>query len=393
MAEAGASLLSHLECARCAERHDADRLQTTCAKCGGPLYARYDLEAGKSVVNALTFGGRANSMWRYTELLPLRDERHLVTLGEGSTPLLHLQRAGESVGLTSLLLKDEGRNPTGTFKARGLSCCVSRNRELGARRFAIPTAGNAGGALATYAAAAGVEALVALPRDTPPAMRLEAELAGARLLLVDGTIADAAAALRERAGDDEAFNVSTFKEPYRLEGKKTMGLEIAEALGWNTPDVIVYPTGGGTGLLGIWKAFDELETLGLLGSRRPRMVAVQPTGCAPIAKAFREGKDTADAWPQPDTIATGLKVPHPFGAPEVLKVLRASRGRAVSVPDAEILEAVRTLAAKEGVFACPEGAATFAALRRLRAEGWIEAKETVVLLNTGTGLKYAHPSH
>ncbi len=382
------SLLTHLACARCGNEADANKPQGVCTRCAGPLYARYDLEAGKTRVSALSFGGRNASMWRYAELLPLRDARRIVTLGEGSTPFLHLARLGERLGFRSLLLKDEGRNPTGTFKARGIACAVSRNHELGVTRFAVPTAGNAGGALATYAAAAGAQAFVAMPRDAPAMNRLEVELAGAELALVDGTIADASRLVQERCARDGWFDASTLKEPYRLEGNKTLGFEIAEALGWTLPDVIVYPTGGGEGLLGMWKAFEELDVLGLIGTRRPRLVAVQPEGCAPIVRAFRQGHEAATTWESPATVAAGLRVPKPFADREILQALRASRGTAVAVSDDAIRAARRELAATEGVNACPEGAATLAGLRTLVQDGWIESKETVVLLNTGTGLKY-----
>jgi threonine synthase len=295
---------------------------------------------------------------------------------------------GQDLGMTSLLLKDEGRNPTGTFKARGLSACVSRNHELGADRFAIPTAGNAGGALAAYATAAGCKAFIACPDDTPMAARIEVHVTGQTLRRVPGSIADAARLVGQQVAKEGWFDVSTLKEPYRLEGKKTMGLEIAEALNWTLPDVIVYPTGGGTGLIGMWKAFDELEELGLIASRRPRMVAVQAAGCQPIVRAFAGGHEEVSPWEAPATVASGLRVPKPFADREILEVLKRSGGTAVAVEDDEILAAAWDLAGAEGVFAAPEGAATVAALRFLRAEGWIEPKENVVLLNTGAGHKY-----
>lgn len=389
MAAATTSTLSHLECARCGTRAEADKVQTVCPKCQGPLFARYDLEKAKETLNPLSFGGRPATMWRYEELLPVRDVRFVTTLGEGSTPLLHLARLGESVGLKSLLLKDEGQNPTGTFKARGLAMAVSRNVELGLRRFAVPTAGNAGGALAAYAAAAGCQAFVAMPHDTPTAMKTEAKLAGAEVAFVDGSIADAAKLVQERVRADGWFDVSTMKEPYRLEGKKTMGFEIAEALGWTVPDVILYPTGGGIGLVGLWKAFSELEALDLIGSRRPRMVAVQAEGVAPVVKAFAEGQESCEPWPNPRTVANGLRVPKPFGDRETLRVIRESRGTALAVSDSNLLAAARELAAKEGILLAPEAAATVPALKLLRDQAWIESKETVVLLGTGSGLKYA----
>lgn len=384
----GASRLDHLACARCRTRHDADAVQTTCTKCQGPLYAIYDIEGAKQDFNPLTFGSRPSAMWRYAELMPVSRPENVVTLWEGSSPMLHAARLGDELGLTSLLVKDEGQNPTGTFKARGMSAAVSRAKELGIQRFAVPTAGNAGGALALYAASAGAKAFVAMPKTAPLANQVEVRLAGAELELVDGTISDAAARVRERVKDGSWFDVSTLKEPYRLEGKKTMGLEIAEALGWTLPDVVVYPTGGGTGLLGIWKAFDELELLGLVGSRRPRMVAVQAEGCAPVHKAWLAKEPSCIAWANPSTLASGLRVPKPFADQEILAVIRASRGRVETASDPEILQAGKRLASREGIFACPEGAATMVAIQRLKQEGWIEPKESVVALNTGSGTKY-----
>jgi threonine synthase len=385
---AAASLLDSLECVRCHKRADEDEKATVCPSCGGPLYARYDLEEGKEFLRRETFSSRAPTMWRYAELLPVRDERYVTTLGEGSTPLLHLMHLGKDLGMRSLLLKDEGKNPTGTFKARGMSACVSRGRELGIMRFAVPTAGNAGGALAAYAAAGGCDAFVACPDDTPLANRVEVHVAGGTLRRVKGSIREAGQLVRDKVAKDGYFDVSTLREPYRLEGKKTMGIELAEALGWNVPDVVVYPTGGGTGLLGIWKAYEELEALDLIGSRRPRMVAVQSETCAPVVRAYAAGATECDLWTNPRTVASGLRVPKPFADREILHVIRASDGTAVSPTDDEILRAAWELASAEGVFACPEGAATVAALQQLRRDGWIDPKETVVLMNTGSGQKY-----
>ena len=381
-----ASLLSHLQCPRCGDRTEADKPHTVCQRCQGPMYAQYDLASANLGRGA--FGARGPTMWRYQELLPVRDERNIVTLGEGSTPLLHAAHLGKELGMTGLLIKDEGRNPTGTFKARGMSACVSKNRELGISKFAVPTAGNAGGALAAYAAAGGCKAFIACPDDTPLAARIEVHVTGATLRRVPGSIADAARFLQNEILKDGWFDVSTMREPYRLEGKKTMGFEIAEALNWSLPDVIIYPTGGGTGLVGIWKAFLELEALGFVTARRPRMVAVQASGCAPVVKAFASGHDTCQAWEKPTTVASGLRVPKPFADREVLAVLRDSKGTAVAVDDDAILEAGWELARTEGVFACPEGAAAVAGLKYLRSEGWIDAKESVVVLNTGSGTKY-----
>lgn len=389
--EGRTSHLSHLECVRCGSRHEAEKLQQVCTKCRGPLWARYDLAKARQDIDPLTFGARPPNLWRYAELLPVQDERFVSTLGEGGTPLLHMSRVGADLGLTSLLLKDEGQNPTGTVKARGLGVAVSRNHELGARKLAIASSGNAGGALAAYAACAGLEAFVVLLESTPAINRAEVETAGAKVHVVAGTPTDAHRHVDERLKPEGYFDVGTFREPYRLEGKKTIGFEIAEALGWNVPDVIVVPTGGGTNVLGLLKAFDELEGVGLLSPRRPRLVAAQPQGCAPVVEAMKAGRDSCTAWEGADTVALHIRVPKPIADKEILAALRKTGGRAVAVSDDDIRASIRTLAAKEGVLPGPEGAAGLAALRTLVDEGWVEAKETVVLLNTGAGIK-AEPS-
>jgi len=328
-------------------------------------------------------------MWRWHELLPVCEPKNIVTLGEGDAALLHLPRMGDSLGLTNLFVKDESSNPTGSFKARGLSAAVSKAKELGIKKIIIPTAGNAGGAMAAYAARADMQALIYMPKDTPAANIIESRIAGAEVILVDGLISDAAGMAGETALRDGWFDVSTFKEPYRMEGKKVMGYELAEAFNWELPDVIIYPTGGGAGLIGMWKAFEELEQLGWLNNiKRPRMVSVQAEGCAPVIKAFHDGASFCDFWLGAHTIASGLRVPKSFADRLMLADIRASNGTAVAVSDMAILEFQKKLAALEGIFAAPEGAATLAALKELIAQKWIEPDERVVIFNTGLGLKY-----
>lgn len=379
------SRLTDLQCARCQGRHDSDLLQRYCSDCRGPLYPRYDLATPLDWTTALR--DRTPGLWRYAELLPVRDERYRIDLGEGGTPLLEARRLGAETGLAGLLLKDEGLNPTGSFKARGLCLAVSRAWELGARKLSIPTAGNAGSALAAYCARAGLEAIVYVPVDTPPEYLVEYRDLGARVVQVEGTIADAGARMQEEAEPDW-FPVSTLQEPYRLEGKKTMGFELAEQLNWRLPDVVVYPTGGGTGLLGMWKAFEELEALGIIGPERPRMVAVQASGCAPIVRAFHDRSERAERWENARTLASGLRVPGAFADVEILGVLRDSSGTALTVDDDEMVSWVRRLASTEGIYPAPESAATLAAAARLRAEGYIDAEEQVVCFLTGNAYKY-----
>jgi len=327
-------------------------------------------------------------MWRYYELMPVINPENVVTLGEGMTPLIGAKRLGKSLGCSNLMIKEEGLNPTGTFKARGLSVAVSKAKELGVRDMVMPSAGNAGSALAAYAAKAGMRAHVFLPDDTPEMNKLECIAYQAQCCYVQGNIADAGRAAEENGRGKDWFSVSTFKEPYRVEGKKTMGIEVAEQLGWSIPDAIIYPTGGGTGILGMWKAFDELEQLGWIGEKRPKMICVQSTGCAPIVKAFSEGSKFAESWLDAQTIATGLKVPSPFADYLILGVISDSEGTAVAVTDTEIIEAVQEIAHLEGILACPEGAATLAGLKHLLAQGFLNRTEKIVLFNTGSGLKY-----
>jgi threonine synthase len=382
------SALSHLDCSRCAASYDAAQPQGTC-KCGAPLLARYDLAAVADQCGPAQIAGRAPDLWRYHELLPVGSTDAVVTLGEGMTPLLPLGRLGAGLGVTGLLMKDEGLLPTGSFKARGAAVGVSRAAELGAAGVAMPTNGNAGAAWAAYAARAGLPSLIVMPQDAPQITRSECVAAGAQTYLVDGLIGDAgrlvAAALAQRPGYQD---VSTLKEPYRLEGKKTIGLEIAEQLGWRVPDVIVCPVGGGVALIGIAKALRELRELGWTGPAQPRLVAVQAAGCAPVVRAFEHGADDTDPWPEARTAAFGLTVPAPLGGFLVLRELRASGGTAIAVTDDDLLASQRQAARAEGSWVCPEGAACFAAVGRLRADGWLSESDEVVTVNTGAGLKY-----
>jgi threonine synthase len=325
-------------------------------------------------------------LWRYAEVLP---EGEPVTLGEGMTPLLAAPRLGASMGLQHLYVKDEGLNPTGSFKARGMTAAVTRAKQLGAKTLAAPTAGNAGGALAAYAAAAGLGAVIVMPSDTPVANVMECRAFGAKVIKIDGLISDCGKYVAENKGPAGWYDVSTLKEPYRVEGKKTMGYEMWEQFGGKLPDVILYPTGGGVGLIGMCKAFDEMQEMGWIGGERPRMVAVQAEGCAPIAKAWEAHRDTADFFPSAATIASGLRVPGPLGDLLILRMLKQTKGTALTVTDDEMLEAGKELASQEGIFAAPEGAATVSAARKLASSGWIKPEETVVLFNTGTGYKYA----
>jgi threonine synthase len=380
--------LTHLECPRCGARYDADRPRNLC-RCGSPLLARYDLAAVGRAVDPARLAGRPPDLWRYRELLPVADPAHVTTLGEGFTPLLPARRYGAHIDVPGLLVKDEGLVPTGSFKARGAAVGVSRARELGVRHVAMPTNGNAGAAWATYAARAGLRATIAMPREAPTITRQECLAAGAELHLVDGLIGDAGRLIARVIAETGAFDVSTLKEPYRLEGKKTMGYELVEQLGWRVPDVIVYPTGGGVGLIGIHKALDELRALGWIGDRSPRLVAVQSTACAPIVRAFAAGARRAEPWPDPTgSVAFGITVPAPLGDELILDALAATGGTAVAVDDRELLADLRAFGAREGLLLCPEGAACLTAVRRLRASGWLAGGEEVVVLNTGAGLKY-----
>jgi threonine synthase len=382
--EMGATTITHLECSKCGKAHAHDRLVNLCS-CGGPLLAQYDLQAAKGSMTRETLRARAATMWRYAEVLPGSEP---VTLGEGMTPLLHARRLGQRLGLESLYVKDEGLNPTGSFKARGLSAAVTCAKELGAKALAIPTAGNAGGALAAYGAQGGIPCVIVMPRDTPAANVLECRAFGAEVREMDGLISDCGRYVADQKEKEGWFEVSTLKEPYRIEGKKTMAYELWEQFEGKLPDVIVYPTGGGVGLIGMCKAFGEMEAMGWIGGERPRMVAVQAAGCAPVVEAFRRGAETAEFWNDAATIASGLRVPKALGDFLILAGLRRTKGAAVAATDEEMLAAGRELASLEGIFAAPEGAATVVAARKLAAEGWIRPRESVVLFNTGCGYKY-----
>jgi threonine synthase len=383
------SFITNLDCSGCGEKYSPDEIHTFCPLCQSPLLARYDLKMILKQVDRDIFSRRPDGMWRWHEMLPVKDPKNFVYLGEGDTPLLHLSNLGNELGLSNLFVKDESSNPTGSFKARGLAAAISKAKELGIRKAIIPTAGNAGGAMAAYAARAGIQAMIFMPKDTPRANIEESRMAGAEVVLVDGLISDAAGIAGEKALAEGWFDFSTFKEPYRTEGKKIMGYELAESFDWILPDVIIYPTGGGTGLVGMWKAFAELEALGWLqNTKKPRMVAVQADGCAPVVKAFEAGASFCDFWTNAHTLASGLRVPKSFADALILEDLRNSQGIAVAVSDEFILEAQRKLGRMEGIFAAPEGAATLAALEKLVQQKWIHPEERIVLFNTGSGLKY-----
>ncbi|HEX9445220.1 MAG TPA: threonine synthase [Candidatus Binatia bacterium] len=376
-----------ITCPRCQSRFPLGKPVNLCP-CGSPLWVEYDLKKIKRRLKKAHLKDRPATLWRYREFLPLKSDKNRVSLGEGFTPLLDAPRLAAEFKLKRLWVKDEAENPTGSFKDRGLAVAISLAKELGIKKVAIPSAGNAGSSLAAYAARAGIEAHVFMPKDVPRANIAEVEQYGARLTLVDGLINDCGRIIAERKESEGWFDVSTLKEPYRLEGKKTMGLEIAEQLDWKLPDVIIYPTGGGTGLVGMWKGFAELEAIGWIGARRPRMVSVQAEGCAPIVRAFRSGKETAEPWANAETIAAGLRVPQAVADFLMLRVLRASGGTALAVSDAEMVSEIRRAGKLEGLFFCPEGAACVAALKRLAAQGWIKPSDSVLLFNTASGLKY-----
>ena len=380
--------VTHLSCSACAAYHAPNQLHNLCTQCGKPLLVHYDLDQAAATLKKDSLPARPSSLWRYREVLPVIRNDNIVSLGEGWTPLLHAQRLGEQLGLPRLYIKDESCNPTGSFKARGMALAVSMAKELGVTKLAVPSAGNAAGALASYAAQAGLEAHIFMPKDVPLANRLECQQTGAHVTLVDGLITDCGKLVAERKEREGWFDVSTLKEPYRLEGKKTMGYELAEQCGWSLPDVILYPTGGGTGLIGMWKAFDEMEQLGWIDARRPRMVGVQAAGCAPIVHAFATGASHGAEIPTPHTVASGLRVPAAIGDFIMLDILRKSGGTAVSVSDEELLAAVGEIGSAEGIFPAPEGAACLPALRRLLQRGEVKHDESVVLFNTGSGLKY-----
>lgn len=383
------SYLIHLECSGCGEKFAHTEIHTFCPICQSPLLPRYDLVKVREQIKRDEISRRKKGMWRWHEILHIMNPENMVFLGEGDTPLLKLPNLGGELGLSNLFVKDESANPTGSFKARGLAAAVSKAKELGIKKVIIPTAGNAGGAMAAYAARAKIQALIYMPKDTPRANLEESRITGAEVVLVDGLISDAAGLAGEKALTDGWFDLSTFKEPYRVEGKKIMGYELAEAFNWKLPDVILYPTGGGTGLVGMWKAFAELETLGWLeDTKRPRMVSVQAEGCAPVVKAFEDEALFCDFWINAHTVASGLRVPKSFADALILSDLRESNGIAVAVSDEAILEAQRQMGRQEGIFCAPEGAATLAALKKLIQQKWIAPDEHVVLFNTGSGLKY-----
>jgi len=377
--------LSHLECTSCGLRHEWSHLQNLCTACHKPLFAIYDLDAVGHSLKRETLRTREKSLWRYRELLPLPADVDPASLGEGGTPLLRAKKFADDV---DLWIKDESQNPTQSFKARGMAVAVSMAKHLGATKLAVPSAGNAGGALAAYAARAGLESHVFMPRDTPPANVIECRELGAHVTLIDGLITDCGAEIARRKTTEGWFDMSTLKEPYRVEGKKTLGYELAEQLDWQLPDVILYPTGGGTGLIGMWKAFDEMEALGWIGKKRPRMFSVQATGCSPIVRAFENGDSTAAEFPDAHTCASGLRVPKAIGDFLILNILRQSNGGAVAIDDEEMIRVTREVGSSEGLFVSPEGAACFAALKSLSATRKIAPDERVVVFNTGSGIKY-----
>ncbi len=381
--------ITHLECALCGLRHEARRLHNLCTECGKPLLVRYDLAAASQTLTKQALKERESSLWRYREVLPVDDWNNVVSFGEGWTPLLPAGRLARSLPVElDLYIKDEGQNPTQSFKARGMTAAISMAKEFGVTKVAVPSAGNAAGAMAAYAARAGMEAHIFMPADTPRANIIECRQTGAKVTLVDGLITDCGKIVAERKEAEGWFDVSTLKEPYRVEGKKTMGYELAEQLGWKLPDVILYPTGGGTGLIGMWKAFDEMEEMGWIGPERPRMVSVQSETCAPIVRAFEAGERFADEFENASTVASGLRVPKAIGDFLILDAIRASGGTAISVSDEELVDAVAEIGAAEGIFTAPEGAACLPALRKLIEQGAIDNGESVVIFNTGSGVKY-----
>lgn len=380
--------LHHLECTACGATYSADELHTVCPACGKVLYPRYDLERARGELSRDALSGRPASMWRYHELMPVRDPANIVTLGEGMTPLLPMPGIRRKLGLRHVFCKEEGLNPTGSFKARGLSAAISRAMELGVRTIAMPSAGNAASAAAAYCARAHLDLYLVMPVDAPQTNKAECAAYGAHTYLIHGLITDAGRVLRQAGGGRGWFDMSTLREPYRVEGKKTLGYELAEQLDWRLPDVIIYPTGGGTGIVGMWKAFAEMEALGWIGPQRPRMIVVQAAGCAPMVRAYQEGKEKAEPWRDAQTIAAGLRVPEAIGDYLILRAVRESGGTAYSVTDGAILGDMRELAREDGVFACPEGAATYGALKAMLRDGLVGADERIVIFNTGAGLKY-----
>ncbi len=383
------SFLKGLDCAECGKKFSPAKVQTVCDECSEPLLARYDLERIEGSVSKEDFRERYPSMWRYREFLPIEEDENIISLGEGFTPIHRLDSVGEDLGFEELYLKDEGIQPTGTFKSRGLSMGVSKAKELGVEKIAIPSAGNAAGALSAYGAKAGLEVYVVMPKSAPRSCIIESHMLGARVFLVEGLLPECGKMIEEGKEKMGWFSISTTKEPYRVEGKKTMGLELAEQFSWELPDVILYPTGGGTGLIGMWKAFNELRDMGWLDEEvLPKMIPVQSEDCAPVVEALHEGKEKTEKWEVPETIANGINVPKAFADKLILSAVRESGGTAVSVSNERILEASKELGGKEGVFACPEGSATLAGAKKLLQKGKIKTDEQVLLYNTGTGLKY-----
>jgi threonine synthase len=381
--------VTHLDCALCGLRHEPNVLQNLCVECGKPLLVRYDLEAAAQTLSPDSLKEREASLWRYREVLPIEDWNNTVSFGEGWTPMLNAQRLADTLPVEiNLYIKDEGQNPTQSFKARGMTAAISMAKELGIKKVAVPSAGNAAGALAAYAARAGMEAHIFMPSDTPRANIVECQQTGANVTLIDGLITDCGKIVAERKEAEGWFDVSTLKEPYRVEGKKTMGYELGEQLNWELPDVILYPTGGGTGLIGMWKAFDEMQQMGWIGNKRPRMISVQSSGCAPVVRAFENGERFAAEFENAETVASGLRVPKAIGDFLILDALRASNGTAVAVSDEELIKAVGEIGALTGIFCAPEGAACLPALRRLIKDGFVNNGETVVIFNTGSGVKY-----
>ena len=382
------SYIDHLECTQCGKTYPHDELSKISPCCNKVLFARYNLAQLKADKTREDWIDRPSNMWRFAELMPVVNPDNILTLGEGGTPLLEANQLGSKLGMSKLLIKEEGLNPTGTFKARGISAAVSKAYELGVTGFTMPSAGNAAGSAAAYGARAGLPVKVFMPQDAPPANKKESFMAGSELNLVDGLISDAGRIAVTVAEEQNLFDLSTLKEPYRAEGKKTMGLEIAMQLGWKMPDTIIYPTGGGTGIIGMYKGFQELLELGWVSGTPPKFIAVQASGCQPIVKAFNEGKDSAEPWPNATTIADGLRVPGPFADYLILQAIRETGGTALAVEDADMVDAMYELATEEGIIACPEGAATLVGLKELLETGFISRDETVVLLNTGSGYKY-----
>ena len=382
------SYLIHIECTLCGVLQDAGKVHRLCPECGGVLYPRYDLKSAAKEFDRDVLNYRDPTMWRYFELLPIIDSKNIVTLGEGFTPIFEISKVAKELNCEKLFVKDESLNPTASFKARGLSAAISKASEFGISKVTIPSAGNAGGAMTAYASKAGMESYVFMPKDAPEANQKEVFISGAKLELIDGLISDAGKLSAQLAEELDLFDVSTLKEPYRVEGKKTMGYEIAEQFDWSLPDAIIYPTGGGTGIVGMWKAFDEMESMGWIDGKRPKMFSVQSDGCAPIVKAFEDGKNHADPWLNASTIAAGIRVPVAVADYLILEAVRESGGKALTVTDESMITWMETVASLEGMFFCPEGAATLSALKTLFDDGSLLRSERILILNTGSGLKY-----